>query len=86
MAVYRYEVEIGDDHQVTLPKEVPVGRAEIVVTPQAKANSDWERTKQVIQEMATGPFHITPAPRKRSTLTFVVSERVGSNTTSCLSR
>lgn len=57
MAVYRYEIEIGDDHQVTLPKEVPVGRAEIVVTPQSKVNADWERTKQVIHEMATGPFH-----------------------------
>lgn len=58
MAVYRYEVEIGDDHQVTLPKEVPVGRAEIIVTPQRFPNYDWEKLQKAIDKVSTGPHHV----------------------------
>ncbi len=57
MAVYRYEVEIGDDHQVTLPKEVPVGRAEILVTPQTAKPFNYESFIKLVHEMANGPHH-----------------------------
>ena len=57
MAVYRFEGDIGEDHRLEIPLNVPAGPAQIVVIPQARANSGWESLKQLISEMAAGPHH-----------------------------
>jgi hypothetical protein len=57
MAVYRFESEIGKDHRLDIPSEVPSGPAQIVVIPQSTPVHDWENLRQFIRDMAEGPQH-----------------------------
>lgn len=57
MAVYRFAGEIGEDHRVEFPQEIPAGPVQIVVIPQVADTSRQERFQQLVHKMASGPFH-----------------------------
>ena len=57
MAVYRFEGEIGDDHRLTVPGDIPAGPTKVVVIPQAPDEGRQERFRQMVREMARGPYH-----------------------------
>lgn len=53
----KFERDITEDRNVIVPADVPLGRAEIVITPQEPSDSEWGSLKQLIIEMSEGPFH-----------------------------
>jgi len=55
MAVYRFEGEIGEDHRLTVPGDIPAGPAKVVVIPQAPDEDGWSSLQELIQEMADHP-------------------------------
>ncbi|MBI1319112.1 MAG: hypothetical protein GC168_09210 [Candidatus Hydrogenedens sp.] len=57
MAVYRFDGDIDEGHNLQVPSEVPKGRASIVVIPQSPDSFDWERLKQAVHDAAAGPYH-----------------------------
>ena len=57
MAVYRFEGDIGEDHRLTIPREVPAGRAQIVVIPEENGAACWPALRQLIHELSEGPGH-----------------------------
>jgi len=57
MAVYRFQGEIGEDHRLTVPGDIPAGPAKVVVIPQAPDEGGWSRMQELIREMADSPHH-----------------------------
>lgn len=53
MTIYRFEGHIYEKHQLTLPPEIPLGHARIVVIKDAPLESNWEATKALINRLAT---------------------------------
>jgi hypothetical protein len=57
MAVFRFAGDIGEDHRLEIPRNIPAGPAQIVIIPQGGDPSQGERFRQLVRQAAHGPYH-----------------------------
>lgn len=58
MTVFRFVGNIGKDHRLEIPREIPAGPAQIVVIPQGGDSSSGARFRQLVRKAAQGPYHV----------------------------